>query len=65
MYLKLGYAVGTEAPYDEDGYAWGIGVATRALQFPVAYAGVSLRLGYQQLRLEDTLDGLQLQLVFQ
>lgn len=64
-HLKLGYAWGLESPYDGDGYAWGLGVATPALQFPFTYAGVSLRLGYQQFRLEDALDGLQVQLVLQ
>jgi hypothetical protein len=65
VHVRLGYAFTRGSPLDEDGYAWGVGASTPAVQLPFTYAGLSLRLGYAQFRLEDALDGLQAQLVLQ
>jgi hypothetical protein len=64
-HVRFGWAWDVESPYEEDGYAWGAGVATPARQLPFTYAGVSLGISYEQFRLEDTFDGLKAYLALQ
>ena len=61
--IEVGYAWGLHAPFKQRGFKFAVGAQTGTLPLGFTYSGLTLRLTYQWLWLEPTLQSLCLDVV--
>ena len=62
-HLEAGYAWGLRRPFKARGFRFAAGLETRTIPVGFTYAGITVRLMYQNIALERTLHGVSLDLI--